>query len=247
MHITIISDLHLKFNETKEDKIRREQAILFLDSLKEKTDILILNGDIFDLWVSWSKVIIKGYFPILKKLADLNEAGIRLIFIAGNHDFWFNDFLSNYLNFEIYEDFFLEKIDEQKLFVTHGDKYTSNDLRYKIFRAVVRNKLIKKIFKLIHPDISLSLGNFLSRSSRKRRDSSSLIKRKEAGLVNFATSNFSKYDIIVMGHSHSPIIKKYKNKFYINSGDWINHNSYVEIINGVPELKYWKKTGGFNE
>ena len=247
MKITIISDFHLKFQESSEDKLRRERVILFLDSLKSSTDILILNGDIFDLWVSWSKVIIKGYFPILKKLADLNEAGIRLIFIAGNHDFWFNDFLSNYLNFEIYQDFFFEKIDEQKIFVTHGDKYTANDIRYKIFRAVVRNKSVKTIFKLIHPDLALSFGNLLSRSSRKRRDSSSTIKRKEEGLINFATSNFTKYDIIIMGHSHLPIIKKFNNKFYINSGDWLKHNSYVEIINGIPELKYWKNTGGFNE
>ncbi len=247
MRITLISDLHLKFKETTEDKSRRKQVINFLESLKENTDILILNGDIFDLWVAWEKVIIKGYFPILKKLADLNEAGIRLIFIAGNHDFWFNNFLNNYLNFEIYDDFFFEKIDQKKIFVTHGDKYTSNDFRYKLFRTIIRNKFVKTIFKAIHPDLALSFGNLLSRSSRKRRDSSSTIKRKESGLINFAKQNLTKYDIIIMGHSHSPIIKNFNDKFYINSGDWINHNSYVTIINGKPELKYWKNTGGFNE
>jgi UDP-2,3-diacylglucosamine hydrolase len=247
MRITIISDLHLKFNETGEDKFRREKVIRFLNNLKDKTDILILNGDIFDLWVSWSKVIIKGYFPILKKLADLNESKIRLIFISGNHDFWFNDFLSDYLHFEIYEDFFSEDIDNRSIFITHGDKYTSNDLRYKIFRSIVRNKIIKSFFKLLHPDFSLSLGNLLSRSSRKRRDSSLLKHKKEKGLLNFAMTNFDKYDIIIMGHSHSPMIKNINNKFYINSGDWLNHNSYIQIMDGTPELKYWNDTGGFNE
>ncbi len=247
MKITVISDLHLKIQESADDILRRKRVISFLDSLIGQTDMLILNGDIFDLWVSWSKVIIKGYFPVLKKFADLNESGIRIIFIAGNHDFWFNNFLTDYLNFEIHEDFFSENLDGKKLFVTHGDKYTSNDFRYKIFRSLVRNKIIQKIFGAIHPDLSLSLGNLLSRSSRKRRESTSLLEKKKSGLIDFAKSHFDKYDIIIMGHSHSPILNNFNNKYYINSGDWLKHNSYVEIINGIPELKYWKNTGGFNE
>ncbi|MDA3814674.1 MAG: UDP-2,3-diacylglucosamine diphosphatase, partial [Candidatus Cloacimonetes bacterium] len=61
MNVYIASDFHLKFVENAEDKKRREKVLSFLDSIKDDADLLILNGDIFDLWFVWKKFIIKGY------------------------------------------------------------------------------------------------------------------------------------------------------------------------------------------
>ena len=97
MNVYIASDFHLKFAENLEDTKRREKVIVFLDSIKDDADLLILNGDIFDLWFVWKKFIIKGYFPLLIKLNQLRENGVRIVFIADNHDFWFNDFLTETL------------------------------------------------------------------------------------------------------------------------------------------------------
>ncbi len=169
MIVYLISDCHLKFSDSSESRQQQNLIIDFLSSIEDNVDILILNGDIFDLWFSWKKVIIKQYFPILKKLADLSEKGCRIVFIAGNHDFWFRDFLTDYLNMEIYRDNFSETIDGIRVFISHGDLYTANDLRYKIFRRLVRCRLIMKIFSLIHPDLSLIIGKSMSRSSRYKK------------------------------------------------------------------------------
>ena len=140
MRVYFASDFHLKFIENQEDKERREKVISFLDSLVGNADLLVLNGDVFDLWFTWNTVMIKGYFPILKKLADISESGCRIVFTAGNHDFWFRDFLTDYLDIELFEDSFSEVIDGKSVYVTHGDLYTKNDFRYKLFRSLVRNK-----------------------------------------------------------------------------------------------------------
>ena len=236
MRVIIASDFHLKFHENEEDRDRRKRVIKFLDSIIGKTDLLILNGDIFDLWFAWNNVIIKGYFHILKKLADIRESGCRIVFIAGNHDFWFRDFLTNFLDIEVYNNNFTDEIDGQKILVSHGDLYTSNDLRYKLFRSIIRNRFVMWIFEIMHPDFSLGIGKIMSRSSREKRTSTELMQAREKGLIEFAKKQFKHFDIVVMGHSHIPKLEKFENGIYANAGDWIKHNSYLAISDGEIKL-----------
>lgn len=241
MRTIIASDFHLKFHENEEDILRRERVLYFLDSLIGKADLLILNGDVFDLWFCWKNVIIKGYFPILKKLADIKEKGCRIVFIAGNHDFWFRDFLTNYMDIEVYKNSFIEEIDGKKILISHGDLYTSNDLRYKLFRTLVRNRFMMFIFEILHPDFSLEIGKKLSRSSRKKRTARNLTIKREKGLIDFARKQLKNYDIVVMGHSHLPKILELENGIYANAGDWIINNTYLEMIDGNIKLIKWEK------
>ena len=143
---------------------------------------------------------------------------------------------------EIYRNHFTEKIDGKELFVTHGDLFTRNDFRYKIFRALIRNKLIMKIFSVLHPDFALQLGEKLSRSSRFRKIPLKLRKIKESGLDNFAEKKLDEFDIEVLGHSHFPKIINFSKGIYANCGDWVNHNSYIKIKNGKVELCDFKET-----
>jgi UDP-2,3-diacylglucosamine hydrolase len=239
MRVIIVSDFHLKTEPEAENLERYDRVLSFLKSLIGNTDILIMNGDIFDLWFVWKEVIIKRYFPILKVLADLQENGCRLIFIAGNHDFWFRDFLTNYLNIEVYPDNFTETIDDRKILVTHGDMHTSNDQRYRVFRSLVRNRFLMKLFEIFHPDIAVKLGGLLSRSSRKKRISQNLMIQREKGLISFARKQFEYFDIVAMAHSHLPKLIAFDNRYYANSGDWIQNNSYLEMIDGQIKLNSW--------
>ena len=49
-------------------------------------------------------------------------------------------------------------------------------------------------------------------------------------------------DIFIMGHTHAPeIINENidnKNIIYANSGDWVQHSSYLILENGKIYLKY---------
>ncbi|MFO7895548.1 MAG: UDP-2,3-diacylglucosamine diphosphatase [Candidatus Cloacimonadales bacterium] len=237
--VIFASDFHLKFQQNQEDRARQTRVLNFLDSLIGNTEMLILNGDIFDLWFAWNQVIIKGYFPLLCKLKSLRESGCRIILVAGNHDFWFNGFLDKELGLEIYPDNFSIELQGKRILCNHGDLYTANDLRYKIFRGFIRNKFVMSLFRILHPDFSLRLGMLLSRSSRDRKIPEKLRRAKEAGLENFAQKQFENYDLVVLGHSHNPKIIDYADGTYANSGDWISHNSYLELIEGKLMLNYF--------
>ncbi|PID29287.1 MAG: UDP-2,3-diacylglucosamine hydrolase [Candidatus Cloacimonadota bacterium] len=241
MRVIIASDFHLKFAENEDDKRRRQKVEEFLKSLKGSTDVLILNGDIFDLWFSWNQVIIKGYFSVLKILSELKNSGCRIIFIAGNHDFCFNGFLEEEIVNEVRTDTFTDTIDGLKYFVSHGDSFTTNDLRYKIFRKIIRNGFLMKIFKLVHPDLSLKIGKLMSRSSRDRVIPEKLKEKKNAGLLREAERQAnSGINVVAFGHTHNPIKKQLGNCVYVNSGDWIINQSYIEIKDKKTELKYYE-------
>jgi len=241
MNVYIASDFHLKFTESAEDLQRRIRVIDFLDSIKDDADLLILNGDIFDLWFVWKKFIIKGYFPLLMKLSQLREKGVRIVFIAGNHDFWFRNFLTGTLGIEVYEDDFCETIDGVKTFVSHGDKYTSNDFRYQIFRRMIRNKFIMWIFENLHPNFALNIGRNMSRSSRKQQPTNAILNKREQGLIQFAKEKLNETDLVILGHSHLPKIERYENGIYANAGDWIINYTYLKMTNGKIELHKYKK------
>ncbi len=243
MRICVLSDVHYKYApRDRFDRENEQLALAFLRQAVGQYDLLVLNGDIFDLWFDWKFTIIKQYFPLLHRLAEIRERGCRLVLISGNHDFWFNDFFSHYLGIEVFNDSFSLRADGKKLLFTHGDLHTVNDLRYKFFRRLIRLRGSKAIFSLLHPDLALRLGARLSRTSRFKQLSSLIQSKKSAGLAHYAGYMIKKndYDIVCMGHCHRPGIHETEGGIYANSGDWTRHHSYLEIVDGSVSLRYFK-------
>lgn len=241
MRICVVSDLHYKYAPDLPDEIEQNLRILaFLSTLPGNYDLLVLNGDIFDLWYDWRSVIVKSYFPILKLLADLRDSGCRIVYISGNHDFWFNDFFPEYLQVELQPDYYVTEADQKKLYFTHGDLHTANDLRYHILRRTIRLPFAKKLFDIFHPDFALMIGKTMSRSSRLRRVSHALQEKKRAGMEVYAQSLMPAYDYVLMGHSHEPCRIPMQHGIYLNSGDWVKHSTYISIIDGKAEINTYQ-------
>ncbi len=250
MKTLIVSDMHFKFAlQNPEDSENNRAVLSFLKDSVGKYDLLVLNGDIFDLWFDWKYTIIKQHFPLLKILADIQEAGCEIVYISGNHDFWFNDFFTNIMKVKLCSDSYEYHEAGEKILVSHGDLYTVNDLRYKIFRRLIRMRVIKQLFSLLHPDFALELGKTLSRSSRMRRITRTDRELKLKGLEDFATRMIKTagYACVVLGHSHEPLLKKIAHAsrlgekpenygYYVNCGDWVRHYSYVIVVDGIPQL-----------
>lgn len=245
MRICVISDVHFKYRQ--DDPSDRENTEIVLGFLKDsvgKYDLMVLNGDIFDLWYDWKYTMIGPYFPILHALANIHEAGCKLVLVSGNHDFWFNGFLTNHLGIRIVDREYRLKADGKRMMFTHGDLHTVNDLRYKVFRRIIRLPLIKGMFALMHPEVALSIGAMCSRSSRFRSVLNNLKSKKAIGMRAWAIKQITSgmADIVVMGHSHTPTREEAAGGVYANCGDWVRHHTYVEIVEGNLQLKEYKNT-----
>jgi len=244
MKILAISDCHYKYSPSSpEDQDNARMLLDFLRSVVGKYDLLVLAGDIFDLWYDGHHILIKQYFPLLKCLADIHESGTRIVMLSGNHDFWFGDFMPDYLGVELYPDGFSIATDGQIIWFEHGDTHTINDLRYQVYRRIIRLNFIKNIFSLLHPELALYLGTFFSRSSRGRVENPQVRFRKTRGLTNYAQELITKgkATIAVMGHSHHPEHIPLQGGTYLNCGDWLTHYSYVEINAGIPVLQQYQR------
>jgi UDP-2,3-diacylglucosamine hydrolase len=236
MIIYAVSDVHIKYNENQDDLERKNIFVRFLESIHADADVLILNGDIFDLWIEWKYIQIAAYFPVIRQLKKLSEKGCRIIYLAGNHDFWMGEYLKKEIGAGIYPDHCRVELDNKNYFISHGDLLTINDMRYHIFRAVIRRTIVKRIVQMLHPDFVLKIGAGLSRTSRNRTKPRRLGERQGQGLFNYAKAHADEYDIFLMGHIHQPKIEKIEKSILVNSGDWITHRTYVKIIDGEPQL-----------
>ncbi len=242
MRVICISDLHQKFHIDDEEQQKMEKFYSFLDYLiLDHPDKLIVAGDMFDVWLEYKMVIPKAYFTTLHKLKLLADKGTKIIYLAGNHDFVFRDFFQKILDAKVCKNDYTVIINDKKFFISHGDSYTTNDAQYHLLRGILRNSLVLKLFGWLHPDIGLSTGKIMSRSSKNRNKSKKTLDKQEKGLIGFSEQLFNKgYDYTVMGHIHNPRIITLEKGSYINLGDWIQHHSYLEIIDDSIELKYWE-------
>ena len=238
MKYIIASDFHLKYFENKEDKIRRQKIETFLKIQIGKIDGLILAGDIFDFWIEWNHTIIKNYFDILHIFKLLKEAGCRIIFLPGNHDFWIASFLKEMIGFEIYPVAFSDVINEKKVYISHGDRYTTNDARYHFFRNIIRQPAFHNFARILPSTITLTIGDMISRTNNRIK-SEKLTKSQEIGLWNKAVELSKDYDLIIFGHSHIPRKIEISESIYINCGDWMKSYSYCYFDEEKIELKYF--------
>ena len=58
-----------------------------------------------------------------------------------------------------------------------------------------------------------------------------------------------RYDIVVFGHTHAPKILKMlgQEQWYVNTGDWVKHSTYVEITRKKISLKDWLEDATVDE
>src|SRR5262245_13108579 len=89
-----MSDVHLGI-ESKEREAAREARLLdFLRSLPGRAAALYVVGDLFEFWFEYATAIPRRYFGLLRALDEIQERGVEITCMAGNHDFWLGRFLS---------------------------------------------------------------------------------------------------------------------------------------------------------
>jgi UDP-2,3-diacylglucosamine pyrophosphatase LpxH len=235
--VLVISDLHLGTYGSKADELLR-----YLHTVDP--DILILNGDIIDIWQFSKRYFPKPHLKVIKYLTGLLTKGTRLYYITGNHDEMFRRFAGFELGgFKIVNKLLLE-LDGKKAWFFHGDVFD------------VTMKYSKWLAKLgaIGYDTLIHLNTFINwvsqRLGRGKISLSKKIKGSVKGALKYINDFESTaaeiaikngYDYVVCGHIHQPEYRKISNSegkevLYLNSGDWIENLSALEYTDGTWEI-----------
>ena len=238
------SDNHLGAPNYSDSLIREKLFISWLDKIKNDAEVIFLLGDLFDFWFEYYKSVPKGFTRVLGKLAELSDSGIKIYFFVGNHDYWTRDYFQKEIGMEVLKKPTEFKINNKVFFIGHGDGLGPGDFKYKFLKRIFRNPLFIFLFRINYPWFGIPLGNFFSRKNKILSGNNIKFKSKENEILyHFCKKklNVKHYDFFVFGHRHLPLkIELGNNSYYFNTGDWINHYSFLHFKDDSLELKYFK-------
>lgn len=222
-----ISDGH--FRATVEDDARIVLLLDFFEKIKKGGRSLYLLGDIFEFGFEYRRAIPKGLFRVLSGLHGLVRSGVRVTFIRGNHDLWLGDFLEE-LGIEVRDSPVMVTLDGKRLYLGHGDEADTSPI-HRLSQKIFRSRFNIFLFSLLHPNPGIKLAESLALANRKRG------KNKEPILAGYARQKIGQgYDIVVLGHTHTPALEPVGSGWYMNVGDWVTNFSYGLLDKGIPEI-----------
>ena len=236
-----ISDIHLGTRDA-----RAEYLLDFLAHID--CEFLFLDGDVFDIWKmrshGWHWPMVNTL--LLQRFMELASSGTRVIYVPGNHDEFFRDYLDAAIaGVEVYREFRHTLADGRHALILHGDE----------FDGVVRhNRLLKWIGNAGYE--ALMWMNRISHRLRRRLGkgywSLSLaiknqvpnarvyIEKFEEAAIRHARANA--VEVIVCGHIHHANLREVDGVCYANAGDWVEHcTAITEHLDGRLELLHWVK------
>jgi UDP-2,3-diacylglucosamine pyrophosphatase LpxH len=153
------------------------------------------------------------------------------------------DHLKSEMGLEIVNGQIKENLFGKNLLAGHGDEYSGGDKAYILFKALLRASWFTSIYRLLHPDIAIPAGKMLSRGSRsKPKDRFRLVSRYYRNVVRkrFAEG----YDIVITGHTHTPVLKVEKGRIYLNPGGWMIERTFAEMDEEKVRLMEWRENQG---
>lgn len=234
MNAIFLSDAHLRSPQDKNYQL----LLKFLDQQKD-LDHLFLLGDIFEFWLGYRHVVFSAYVPLLEKLRQLKNQGTKLYFVEGNHDFNMGSYFAEELKCTVIPDQQLVKIDNQSIFICHGDLLKA-DRGYRLLRSFWRSRPARALAHIIHPDLVWTFALWLSNKSSKnkpnrvhRDPSPYLAELSQSALIGNAQA-------IVCGHYHYPVASQYNGIQLLALGDWISQFSYAQFEHGELTLKHYQ-------
>ena len=155
--VYFISDAHLGAPRLKRNHREQEDTLIaFLRSIRETAEVLYIVGDLFDFWFEYGSVVPKHGARVLFELHFLLHSGVRVVYLPGNHDVWLGPYLAEEVGVELPGGPVEVEHQGKRLFLAHGDEFR-RDWKYRMSRAVIKNRFCIRLFRWLHPDV----GHFL--------------------------------------------------------------------------------------
>ena len=221
----------------------------WLELAGSSAGLIFLNGDLFDFWFEWGSIVPPGHERVLSILRELTSAGTPVHLMGGNHDWWGGRYLTDEIGLTFHRAPIEMTLAGRRALIAHGDGLGPGDLRYRVLKTVLRNPLVLGAFRSLPPRLGLAIAGKVSRT-RLRADSApggAHLERSRI-LERWARDRLLEDEerhLVLLGHTHIPRrMEVAPGRYYLNSGDWLHHGSYLVIQEGeAPQLKIWGSEG----
>lgn len=230
--IAVISDIHLGTYGC-----HAKELVQYLKSIDPK--ILILNGDIIDIWQFNKRYFPVHHMEVIKEIMKFLSRGTRVIYITGNHDEALRRFSDlNIGNLQLTDKVVME-INGEMTWIFHGDVFDATTKGSAKILAkmgghgydllIYLNSFINWTLKLMGKE-KMSFSKKVKNSVKK---AVSWIADFEQTAAELAIKKNYKY--VICGHIHQPqqrtVTTSEGSVTYLNSGDWIENLTSLEYYN----------------
>ncbi|TAH24392.1 MAG: UDP-2,3-diacylglucosamine diphosphatase [Cytophagales bacterium] len=231
--IYFISDFHLGAPDPKSSLLREKRIVRWLDMVQYDAAHIFFLGDIFDFWFEYKHTIPKGFTRFLGKIALLRDTNIPITFFTGNHDMWMFDYFPKELGIPVIKTNKSLIINKKKFMLGHGDGLGPGDYSYKMIKKIFANSFFQWVFSIAPPTLGIGIAQLWSKKSRinNKSEDEKFLGEKE-WIYNYCkeVENNFHHDYYVFGHRHLPMeMQVATNSRYINLGEWVNYNTYLEF------------------
>jgi UDP-2,3-diacylglucosamine hydrolase len=230
-----MSDAHLGFAP---DSVERD-VISFFRHVARQQGSLVVNGDLFEFWFEWRTVIPRRGFRALAALADVVDAGVPVLMIAGNHDCWGGEVLRADLGVDYRFGPWVDDIAGWRTRLEHGDGLRPDeDKKYRMIKPVLRSPLAIRSFRWLHPDLATRLATGSSSASRTYSARDGGRGLREAAVR--AEQADPALDLLVFGHSHVATLEQLPGgAAYGNPGSWLDSPTFLHVTDERVALRRW--------
>jgi UDP-2,3-diacylglucosamine pyrophosphatase LpxH len=230
--VVVLSDIHLGTYGC-----HAKELLQYLKTIKP--GMLILNGDIIDIWQFSKRYWPSTHMQVVRHIMGLIAQGVPVYYIPGNHDEMLRKFKEFQMGSLKITNKLSLKLDTTRLWIFHGD----------VFDVVMQHsRWLAKLGAVGYDTLILinRMVNFVSRIFKGGRISlSKKVKDSVKGAVKFVNQFEStvcgiaaenNYQYVICGHIHQPEIKTMATRngpvVYMNSGDWIENLTSLEYQDG---------------
>lgn len=242
LDLVVLSDIHLGTYGCRAEELTR-----YLQTIDPS--VLILNGDVLDMWQFKKYYFPKAHLQVIKRLIQMMQNGTAVYYVTGNHDDALRQFSDLHLGSFHMVDKMVLNMGDRKAWVFHGDVFdvtmrhskwiarlggTGYDLLMLLNRGI--NYLLSKVG---YGRISLA-----KRIKQGVKSAIRVIEDFEKTATDLAIEDG--YDYVICGHVHQPVIRHVRTEkgevMYLNSGDWIDHLTALEYRESTGwDLYYYEQ------
>ncbi len=218
-----LSDVHLRLDQPD----RGQRLARVVDRLTAD-DTLTIVGDLCDFWFAARQ---RAADPMtcdgLRSLVRFRDRGGAITILAGNHDAWLGPFYEQTLGATFLPDRLETVIQGLKVRVAHGHRLGAHTP----WKTVLKGRAFFEVFRRVPSPLANALGSQLRRTNAKHQEA---FDRKGLEVYREYAANLAEpFDLVILGHVHSPLDTGATRPRLIVLGGWYHHTSYLVLEGGT--------------
>ena len=232
MKLGFISDLHLSENTPSVT----EGFFEFLKTAAQELSHLYILFDLFEAWIGDDDDS-ELATNVMQEINHATRNGLEIFFIHGNRDFLCGQKFAEQSNLTLLPDPFFLNFFDQKIALSHGDNFCTEDLEYIKFKKEVRSEKWQQEFLQKPLDDRLNIASNMRDASQKNNSN------KDISIMDVTPNAIQEFfaehriDLLIHGHTHRPNTHQINSGTRIVLGDWHKTGWCLMLDEQQQELK----------